>query len=83
MKEVYPISQLCLALGVSRNGFYAWKNHRPSRRAQEDTQLGAKIVVAHARSRRTYGSPRVASSPKVDPGAMRDWRRESDAELSP
>lgn len=66
MKDDYPIAQLCLALGVSRSGFYAWKNHRPSQRAQEDTQLGAKIVVAHARSRRTYGSPRVREDLRED-----------------
>lgn len=66
MKAVYPISQLCLALGVSRSGFYAWRSRRPSRRAQEDTRLGAKIVVAHARSRRTYGSPRIREDLRAD-----------------
>jgi hypothetical protein len=27
MKADYPIAQLCLALGVSRSGFYAWSTH--------------------------------------------------------
>jgi transposase InsO family protein len=59
MKLTYPIAQLCLALGVSRSGFYAWRQHQPSRRAQEDTRLGSSILQIHARSRQTYGSPRI------------------------
>lgn len=59
MKRAYPIAQLCLALGVSRSGFYAWNQHQPSRRAQEDTRLSSSILQIHARSRQTYGSPRI------------------------
>lgn len=59
MKLDYPIAQLCLALGVSRSGFYAWIQHRPGRRAQEDTRLSSQILQIHARSRQTYGSPRI------------------------
>lgn len=59
MKDQYSIDELCLALAVSRSGFYAWRNHRPSRRTQDDTHFAGKIIVAHARSLRTYGSPRI------------------------
>jgi transposase InsO family protein len=59
MKRDYPIAQLCLALGVSRSGFYAWMEHRPGRRAQEDARLSSQILQIHARSRQTYGSPRI------------------------
>lgn len=59
MKRTYPIAQLCLALGVSRSGFYAWRKHQPSRRAQEDARLSSSILQIHARSRHTYGSPRI------------------------
>ena len=59
MKLAYPVAQLCLALGVSRSGFYAWSKHQPSRRAQEDTRLSSSILQIHARSRQTYGSPRI------------------------
>ncbi len=31
----------------------------------------------------TKNAVHLACSPKVDPGAMRDWRRDSAAELSP
>jgi putative transposase len=59
MKADYPIAQLCIALGVSRSGFYAWNNHRPNRRIQEDERLTEQIRTAHTRSRHTYGSPRI------------------------
>jgi transposase InsO family protein len=59
MKDDYPIAQLCLALGVSRSGFYAWRHHAPSLRAVEDAKLASRILQAHAHSRCTYGSPRI------------------------
>jgi putative transposase len=50
---------MCNALEVSRSGYYAWRNHKPSKRAQENAELSAKIVEVHEESRRSYGSPRV------------------------
>lgn len=55
----WPVLVLCAVLGVSRAGFYAWKGRGPSARAKADAELGAEVVAAHERSRRTYGSPRV------------------------
>lgn len=46
-------------LGVSTSGFYAWLRRPASRRAAEDLRLGAIIAASHARSRRTYGRPRI------------------------
>lgn len=54
-----PVVLLCRMLGVSRSGYYAWKNRPPSRRSREDVALMAKIHEIHRRSRQTYGSPRV------------------------
>lgn len=59
MKNAFPIAQLCLALGVSRSGFYAWSHPRPSLRREEDAKLQSSILQAHLQSRRTYGSPRI------------------------
>lgn len=59
MRLTYPVAQLCLALGVSRSGFYAWRKHQPSRRTQEDARLSSSILQFHVRSRQTYGSPRI------------------------
>ncbi len=50
-KAAYPITLLCQVLGVARSAYYAWARRGVSARAQ--------IAAAHARSRGTYGSPRV------------------------
>lgn len=63
-KALFPITVLCAVLGVSASGFYAWliRSAAPSERARADQQLGVEIAAVHARSRRTYGSPRVLAS---------------------
>jgi transposase InsO family protein len=63
-KALYPITLLCTVLSVSTSGFYAWRTRprTPSARARADEQLGVEIAAVHARSRRTYGSPRVFAS---------------------
>jgi putative transposase len=55
----FPVEVLCLVLGVSRSGYYAWRIRPVSARAQQDVQLAVEIAATHRRSRRTYGSPRV------------------------
>jgi len=46
-------------LGVSRSGYYAWRNRLPSERARFDAVLVEKIETIHRNSRATYGTPRV------------------------
>jgi putative transposase len=58
-KERYPVRNLCRALGVSPSGYYAWRSRGPSRRERSDAVLAAEIRRSHARSRGTYGVPRV------------------------
>lgn len=58
-KTSYPIRLLCRVLQVSRSGFYAWRNRKPSERAQEDARLRPKVRAIFEESRRTYGSPRI------------------------
>lgn len=58
-KASHSVTLLCRVLGVSRSGFYAWSRRPPSPRAVADLDLGARIELAHARSRGTYGAPRV------------------------
>jgi len=58
-KAHYPVTLLCRVLGVARSGYYAWARDGASARARADEELTAQIVAAHARSRATYGAPRV------------------------
>ena len=59
-KEVaFPVLAMCKVLGVSRSGFYAWKQRPKSARAKADDQLAVEIAAVHKRSRRRYGSPRI------------------------
>ena len=58
-KAVFAVSVMCEVLGVSKSGFYAWCKRSKSPRAKADARLAVDIVVAHKRSRGTYGSPRV------------------------
>jgi putative transposase len=55
----HTVSQLARVLGVARAGYYAWASRPPSARDHEDTLLGEQIRQIHARSRGTYGAPRV------------------------
>jgi putative transposase len=58
-KARLPAAKLCRALGVSRSGYYAWTRRPPSARALADARLVPVIRACHARSRATYGSPRI------------------------
>jgi len=46
-------------LGVARSAYYAWARRGASARATADEALTDQISAAYARSRRTYGAPRV------------------------
>jgi len=58
-KALYPVRILCRVLRVSRSGYYAWRDRKPSVRALEDERLRPKVVEAFKTGRGTYGSPRV------------------------
>jgi len=55
----YPVELACDVLGVSRSGYYAWRDRPASARAARRAELAAKVRAAHAANRRVYGSPRV------------------------
>jgi putative transposase len=58
-KASFPVAVLCMVLGVSRSGFYAWTERVPSARSLEDAKLRVHISAIYERSRGTYGAPRI------------------------
>lgn len=54
-----PVQAVCDYLGVARSGYYKWLKHTPSKREQEDAQLGGIIEAEFYKHRKTYGSPRM------------------------
>jgi transposase InsO family protein len=60
MRTDYSISELCVALGLSRSGYHVWKSRPVSARARQNERIVAEIERVHAhRHLRAYGSPRM------------------------
>lgn len=58
-RRQFSVIRLCKALGVSESGYHAWRNRPPSRRAQADAALLAKICDIHKRYRQACGSDKT------------------------
>jgi len=58
-KAEHTISRLCKVLGVTRQGFYAWRRRGPSLRSLDDAELARLIVTIYDGSLQTYGAPRI------------------------
>lgn len=58
-RAVHRVATMCRVLGVSSSGYYAWRSRTASERQQADAELTKKIRAVHARSRGTYGAPRI------------------------
>ncbi|MCK9929681.1 IS3 family transposase [Frankia sp. Mgl5] len=57
--EGVPVKQSCLALGVSRSGFYDARDRPPAARTIRQAFLTDQIAAVFEASRHTYGAPRV------------------------
>jgi putative transposase len=58
-QATFPIAAMARVLGVSKAGFYAWRDRPPSAHAQADAALLKRVRTVHASSRQIYGAPRV------------------------
>ena len=56
---------MCRKLGVSRSGYYAWRDREASQRKLSDQRLLPKIVSIFRASRETYGYPRIHAALKA------------------
>jgi putative transposase len=64
----HSIKLMCRVLEVSRSGYHAWAAREPSARAVADRALSGRIAEIHARSLKTYGSPRVHAELRLEDG---------------
>lgn len=58
-RGLYEVKRLCRLVEMSRSSFYAWRSRPPCARVIRDAYLSDTIRTIYARSRRTYGAPRV------------------------
>ena len=58
-KDAWPIRLMCETLGVSFQGFYAWRSRPTSAQQQRRDALLVEIRAVHAEVKQRYGSPRI------------------------
>jgi transposase InsO family protein len=64
-KDAWPIRLLCETLGVSFQGFYAWRERPLSAQQQRRDALLVEIRAVHAEVKERYGSPRIHAELKA------------------
>jgi len=56
---------MCRVLGVSKSGYFAWRDGRERPQRSSDRALTVQIRAIYEQSRQTYGSPRVHHALKL------------------
>jgi putative transposase len=65
-KASFHLVTMCRVLGVCPSGYRSWERGPATVRAGADGALTEAIRVIHARSRRTYGAPRVHAALRAE-----------------
>jgi transposase InsO family protein len=58
-RGVWPVTVMCETLGVSPQGFYAWRARPTSEQERRRAALLVEIRAVHAEVKERYGSPRI------------------------
>lgn len=74
-KTAYSIQLMCRTFKVSASGYHAWRKRALCPRKKEDARLRELIVAIHARSRGTYGVPRIKAELRYDHGVRCSGKR--------
>ena len=64
----FPVSLLCRCVGVTRQGYYAWRSRPASSRTVEDARLRGLIRQIYDGAFAVYGAPRVHAELWLDHG---------------
>jgi transposase InsO family protein len=64
-RDLWPVTVMCDALGVSPQGFYAWRSRPTSDQQRRRDALLVEIAAAHAEAKGRYGSPRIYAELKA------------------
>ncbi len=64
----FPVSLLCRVVGVTRQGFYAWKRREPCARELADRELAERIRRVHEETEGIYGAPRIHAELRLEHG---------------
>ena len=59
-RDSFSVTLLCDILDVSKSGYYASIDRKPSARAQRHVRIKAAVADVHARSHGIYGSTKIA-----------------------
>ena len=70
----FRVTTMARVLGVSTSGYYAWLKRPRSARAAADDVLAEWVRAIHARSRGTYGAPRIQAE-LADEGVLVNRKR--------
>jgi len=58
-QALFAVKSMCRVLGVSAQGFYAWRGRAPCKRSLANAVLTERIRAIHAESDETYGMPKI------------------------
>ena len=58
----FLVKECCVALSVSRSGYYRWAADEPSLTARATAELVKQIRRLYAEQKDRYGSPRITGS---------------------
>lgn len=64
----FRVCLLCRCVGVTRQGYYAWRRRPPSARALSDARLSGRIARIHDQTLGIYGAPRIHAELRLGHG---------------
>ena len=59
LRGQYPVTKMCRWAGVSRSGYYKWRNRKPSPRQLRQLEAERQLVTLFKRFKSRYGAPRM------------------------